>query len=525
MREITTLYQALLHRATLSPDSEALIEENRRWTYHELLMASDRAADMFWQLGLRKGDKAAIVLRNCAEFLIAQFALARIGAASVPVNFMITRRGEIEFILKDSGAKAAVTSSEFAAPYLELAGAAGEFCHVLAIDSPPRHALDFWHKVKTAPHHHDINRLEVLPDDTATLLYTSGTTGHPKGVILTHKNLLSNTRSAAHTFHVDKTDVFLCLLPLFHTFAFTVTALIPLLTGGKTVITPRIAPAKPWLYTMGREGVSIMVGVPQIFSVIAKEARGLARLYMQHWAFRRVRCCFSGAAPLSAAVHKHFEDTLGISLFEGYGLTETAPIVSANHPHGRKRGSVGRPVPGVQVKIVDEAERTLPHDREGEICVRGPNVTRGYHGNRQATKEMLTADGWFKTGDIGLLDGEGFLFIRDRKKDMIIVKGLKVYPAQVEAVAHEHPAVAEAAVIGVPDEYGEELIKCFVTIKPGAPADKHDILKFLRSRLDPYKRPRDVEILEAMPKNTLNKILKRDLRRREAEKLNSFGAA
>jgi len=182
-------------------------------------------------------------------------------------------------------------------------------------------------------------------------------------------------------------------------------------------------------------------------------------------------------------------------------------------------------VPDVQVKIIDEHERALPAGREGEICVRGPNVTSGYHGNRQATKETFTSDGWLKTGDIGVQDNEGFLFIRDRKKDMIIVKGLKVYPAQVEAVAHEHPAVAEAAVIGVPDAYGEEIIKCFATLKPGASADKHEILKFLRARLDPYKRPRDVEILDTLPKNTLNKILKRDLRRREAEKLKSFGAA
>ena len=515
------MYQALLHSASNVPDNIAVVEADRRWTFHEILMATDRAADMFWELGLRKDDKAAIVLRNSAEFLITQLALSKIGAIAVPINFMITRRDEIRFILSDSHTRVVVTSGEFAAAYLGLLKE-GLVGHVFTIEKPTENeagALDFWAMLDASSYQPPANNVEVLPDDTATLLYTSGTTGHPKGVIISHANLLSNTRSACKAFRITHGDVFMCLLPMFHTFSFTVTALLPLLQGCKTVVVSHITPAKPWLYLMGKEGVTLMGGVPQIFSVIAKEARGIKRLYLQYWAFRKVRFCFSGAAPLSMAVHRHFEETLGVQLIEGYGLTETSPIVSANRPHHEKNGSVGRPLPDVQVKIMDDNGNELPTGEEGEICVLGPNVTSGYHKNAQATSEIFTEDGWLKTGDIGVLDEDGFLFIRDRKKDMIIVKGLKVFSAQVEMVVHEHPAVAEAAVIGIPDGKGEEFIKCFAVLKPGMHAEKAEIMKFLKEKLDPYKRPRDLEIVEALPKNSLNKILKRKLRQMENEKL------
>jgi len=261
-----------------------------------------------------------------------------------------------------------------------------------------------------------------------------------------------------------------------------------------------------------------MAAVPQLFSVIAKEARGLKKLYLRYWSFRKIRFCMTGAAPLDHKTKHLFEKNLGIPLLEGYGLTETSPVVSANRPHERKHGSVGKPVPGVKVIIMDDDGNELAIGKEGEICVKGPNVTKGYHANPQATSEIFTVDGWLKTGDIGVIDEEGFIFIRDRKKDMIIVKGLKVFPAQIEAVLHEHPQIAESAVIGVPDKTGDEIIKCFCVPKKGENPDKAEIMKFLRSRLDPYKRPREIEITESLPKNSLHKVLKRVLRQRETEK-------
>jgi len=522
MREITNLYQAMLHSASSHPDKTALIETDRRWTFHEVLMSIDRAADMFWEAGLRPGDKAAIILRNSAEFLISHIALSKIGAVAVPINFLVTRPDEIRFILSDCHAKAAITSGEFIAPYLALKAELPAFRLLFSVEPPTEKeegVLDFWARLDASSWQQGANEVVVKPEDTVSLLYTSGTTGHPKGVILTHANILTNVSATMKAFGITRHDVFICLLPLFHTFSFTTTGMMPLMRGCTNVLVSHLTPPKPWLYMMGKEGVTLMVAVPQLFSLIAKEAKGIKWLYLQYWAFRKVRMCGSGASPLSAAVHKHFEETLGVPLLEGYGLTETSPIVTVNVPRARRTGSVGRAIADVRIKIIDDHGDEVPRGAEGEICVHGPNVTSGYHGNPAATKELFTPDGWLKTGDIGVIDDDGFLFIRDRKKDMIIVNGLKVFSAQVEAVIHEHPAVAESAVIGVPDRRGEEIIKAFIILKPGMHAVKREIMSFLKEKLDPYKRPRDIEIVESLPKNAINKVLKRQLRKQEMEKL------
>jgi long-chain acyl-CoA synthetase len=221
---------------------------------------------------------------------------------------------------------------------------------------------------------------------------------------------------------------------------------------------------------------------------------------------------------LSLAIKNSFEKIFKIPLLEGYGLTETSPVVSVNLPHARKHGSVGKPLPGVKVKIVDDAGQELKGGQEGEILVHGPNITRGYHANEEATRELFSADGWLKTGDIGILDGDGFLFIRDRKKDMVIVKGLKVFPAQLEQVINHHPKIQESAVIGLPLADGNETMKCFVVPRQGMSVDKHEVMSYIRDNMDPYKRPREVEIVESLPKNTLQKVLKRELIKRELEK-------
>jgi len=284
------------------------------------------------------------------------------------------------------------------------------------------------------------------------------------------------------------------------------------------MIVKSITPPKPWLQAMGREGVTIMIAVPQIYGVLAKEAKGLKKFFLKFWSLRKVRFCLSGAAPLNKTITGHFHKVFGVHILEGYGLTETAPVVTINPPKGHKHGSVGKAIPGVKIRIVDEHGNHLKQGEEGEICVMGPNITRGYHSNEQATKELFTNDGWLKTGDIGVLDEDGFLFIRDRKKDMVIVKGLKVFPAQIEHAICGHPKVLENAVIGIPDGSGNETMKCFVVAKPDTTLEKAEILKFIRENFDAYKRPRDVEIVKALPKNAMQKVLKRELLRKELEK-------
>jgi long-chain acyl-CoA synthetase len=252
--------------------------------------------------------------------------------------------------------------------------------------------------------------------------------------------------------------------------------------------------------------------------MLAKEARGFKKFFLKYWSLRAVRFCLSGAAPLSPAMKNSFEKIFKIPLLEGYGLTEAGPVVSVNLPHSRRHGSVGKPLPGVTVKIVDEGGRELKQGEEGEILVQGPSITSGYHGNDEATKDLFSSDGWLKTGDIGVLDEEGFLFIRDRKKDMVIVKGLKVFPAQLERLINHHPKIQESAVIGLPAPDGNEIMKCFVVAKQGVEIDKHEVMAHIKANMDPYKRPKEVEIVESLPKNTLQKVLKRALIEQELKK-------
>jgi long-chain acyl-CoA synthetase len=271
---------------------------------------------------------------------------------------------------------------------------------------------------------------------------------------------------------------------------------------------------------MGVHGVTLFAGVPQVYGALAREARDLkTRLFLKWWAFRKVRVAASGAAPLSPATAEAFRDAVGVGIIEGWGLTETSPVATITSPDKIKFGFVGTPIDGVRLRIVDDEEKELPLGQEGEICVQGDNVMKGYWNLPDATAAAFTKDGaWLKTGDVGFIDPEGSLAIRDRKKDMIIVKGLKVFSAQIEAAIAENPNVEESAIIGVPDEAGDEIIKAFVVLKKGCLLDKSALLQFFKEKFDPYKRPRDVEIVASLPKNALQKVLKRELRERELAK-------
>ena len=514
--EADNIYSAFHRSALLRPRQEIVTLDGKILQYREILHLADRTADLLHELGVEKNDTVALTLRNGPEFMTCSLALGKLGAASVPVNFMISKSAELDFILSDSKAKGIITQKEFLPAYSKLK----HNCFLLSADgADARHqAMDLpaLLRQKRRPRRQDA---PAAPDEIATVLYTSGTTGHPKGVILTHRNMLSNAWSCARAFQVTSKDVFVCLLPMFHTFSWTTMSLLPLMLGSKIIVVSHITPAAPWLHLMGRHGATIMTGVPQIFSVLAKEAKGLKRFYLRYWAFRSMKICMSGAAPLNTTVVQNFEEALGVSLLEGYGLTEAGPVVSANRPHARVVGSVGIPIPDVQVKIVDEDGYALQHNQAGEICVKGTNITKGYLGKPEESEAIFTHDGWLKTGDIGAVDEHGFLHIKDRKKDMIIVKGLKVFPAQIEAVIHEHPSVAEAAVIGIPTGGdGDEVIKCFCVPKTGHSVDKAALAAFMHGRLDPYKRPREIELVEELPKNSLNKVLKRHLRKQEIEK-------
>jgi long-chain acyl-CoA synthetase len=501
----------------------AFIDGENRYSYQQLINNVDKAANMFWQLGIRKGDSVAISLKNSIEFIISYFALSKLGAITVPINFMISKKDELLFILGNSKAKGIITEADFLKNYEGLTKELEDIKFILSTNSQSEKAHNFWTYLKHSHHHEQASKNWSDPKDVVSILYTSGTTGNPKGVLLTNENLLSNAKAAIEVIHPYKDEVFMALLPMFHTLCWTANVIVPIILGSKTLIVKNITPPKPWLTAMGREGVSIMIAVPQIYNVLANQAKGFKKIFLKYWAFRRVWLAVSGAAPLNKTVAHQFEKVFKIKICEGYGLTETSPIVSLTHPKKIKHGSVGRAIPGVEIKIVSEENKPLKPGEVGEICVKGPNVTRGYHKNDDATRELFTNDGWLKTGDIGLLDDEGFLFIQDRKKDMVIVKGLKVFPVQIEQVIATHPRVQECTVIGIPDSKGDESMKCFCVAKEGEELDKMEIMNYIRKNLDPYKRPKEVEIVNSLPKNTLQKVLKRELLRMELEKRMNSG--
>jgi long-chain acyl-CoA synthetase len=485
-------------------------------TYAELRDYVLRAASLLRSEGIRKGDCVAILHRNGLGFVVSYFALARLGAVAAPINFMVQKAEELHYMLKDCSAKGIVTQRAFLREVHHAQEGLPGCARVWISDGKAHGSEDFWDLVRSQPPYGGPDG--ASPGDPASILYTSGTTGEPKGVLLSHSNLASNAAASAGFFDLSFEDSFLCLLPMFHTFAWTCCVLIPLLRGASIIVVSSITPPKPWLLRMGRHRASVFAAVPQIYSVLARQARGLARLFLRWWCLRGVRYCISGAAPLSPQIAREFKSALGRDILEGYGLTETSPVATINPPGRHKPGSAGVPIPGVSLRVVDEDGRELPRGSEGEVCIRGHNVMLGYHGRPLDTREILDSEGWLRTGDIGLVDPDGFLHIRDRKKDMIIVKGLKVFPAQVEAELLRHPGVAEAAVVGIPEDTGDEIIKAFVVPKPGASLDRSDLMHLCRHRLDAYKRPRDIEVVSELPKNSIQKVLKRILRQRELEK-------
>lgn len=513
---------ALLDRAAQEGgEKTALVYGERETSFLDLRREVLSVAEGLRRAGVEKGDRIAVVHRNAPEFISAYFAVNRLGAIAVPINFMVSKADELAYMLADCGAKGVFTQKDFLPG---LTGAAEKCPDLKALwvtdaagpfDSPlvrPYQDLRAGAFPETGPD-------AATEGDVAAILYTSGTTGFPKGVMLTHRNLVSNCESALRRMSLNRSDVTLCVLPMFHSFAWTGIVLVSLRLTLTNVVFSAIAPAKPWLKAMGRRGVSLFAAVPQLYAALAREAKDWkTRAFLRYWAFRRVKIAVSGAAPLSSFVADAFRDAVGVDIDQGWGLTETSPVATISAPDAIRPGSVGPAIDGVRVKIVNEDESLAPQGAEGEICVQGDCVMKGYWNRPEDTRAAFTADGWLKTGDIGVLDADGYLSIRDRKKDMIIVKGLKVFPAQVEAVIAENPAVEESAIVGVPDEVGDEIIKAFVVLKKGCALEKSALIQYFKERLDAYKRPRDVEIVDALPKNALQKVLKRELRERELKK-------
>lgn len=491
------------------PRQTAIVFGQKKITYQELDNLSDSLAHGLINLGLRKQEKVAIFLDNCPEFVFSYFAILKAGGVCVPINYMF-KEEEAEYILRDSEAVCFITSRA----YLEMAEKLRFKTKTLRmiISSSPT--------TKDIP---DFNRLsnlgttatadvDVQPHELAVLLYTSGTTGHPKGAMLSHYNLISNALDCSCAIKVTHKDTFICILPLFHSFAATVCMNLPLLIGAKIVLMKSVRPFKRIIRSIRKNRITIFVGVPSIYNIL-KNTKLPA--FLNSYLIRLlnpVRICISGAASLPQETFRVFEKKFRIPLLEGYGLTEASPVVTLNPLKGkRKAGSIGLPISkNVQLKIVDENGQEIPKGCIGELLVKGPNVMQGYYKKEKETAETIK-DGWLYTGDMARFDEEGYVYIEGRKKEMINVRGLNVYPREIEEVLYQNPKVKEAAVIGVTDYHKGEVPKAFIVLKEGVFATEQEIILYLRQRLAAFKIPKFVEFRNSLPKNTTGKILKRIL--------------
>lgn len=497
------------------PEEPAVVCGERRVTYRELRAAAHRVANGLAGLGLQPGDRVAMMVPNLPEFTIAYYGILTAGMVVVPLNSLFVE-DEIAYHLEDSGAAAFIAWYGFEEP-ARAAMARVASCRKLVLitreeTGHPPDAHSFADLLSAAGGEADL--AQTMPDDTAVILYTSGTTGRAKGAELTHFNLYANAQWCAERSQSVLPDqmvlfgpgaVGLCALPLFHSFGQTCIQNAMLFHGAAFVCMPRWN-ADEALQLMERESVTHFAGVPTMyFSLLQSPEAGRCQL-------PRLRFCNSGGAPMPVEVMQEFDGRFGVQVLEGYGLTETSPVATFHTPEfARKPGSVGRPIHGCEVRIADDQDQTLPTEGVGEVLIRGHNIMKGYYRRPEATEEALRG-GWFHSGDIGKLDDEGYLYILDRKKDMILRGGFNVYPRELEEVLYTHPAILEVAVIGIPDqEHGEEVV-AVVALKEAGAADADGIIAFCRKRMAAYKYPRIVEIRDTLPKGGTGKILKRALR-------------
>jgi long-chain acyl-CoA synthetase len=477
------------------PDRTALVFGDRRWTYAELDREAGRVAAGLAGLGVRAGERVSLHLGNRPEFVLAYYGCQKLGATPVALNVTYVR-DELAYIIRDSAAVAVLSGPPFAASLPPPDQTPSVRVRVGTDDSGVTAVQDL---AADPP----LRARDREREDVAAILYTSATTGRPKGVMLSHANVVSNAYATVHHLRMTAEDRGLCALPLFHCFGqnFIMNALVA--AGGTLVLHERFSPAE-FLAAIGRHRVTILYAVPTMYIVM------LAAELAAH-DLTSLRLSFSAAAMLPADVERRWTATTGLPVSQGYGLTECSPFATYNHEHAHRPGSVGTPIENVEVKVVDEHDREVPDGTLGEIVIRGPNVMLGYLGKPEDTGETLRG-GWLHSGDIGYRDADGYLYVVDRVKDMINVAGFKVFPREVEEVLFQHPAVAEVAVLGRPDPVKGEVVRACVVLRPGQAATAEELVERCRGRMASYKVPTVVEFLPALPKSPTGKVLKKNLR-------------
>lgn len=486
---LATAFRDSVQKSTGKP---AIFWGEETFTYDRVWAdAQALARQLVADYGIEPGDRVAVWLKNCPDYVAVVFGILQTGAVVVPINNFL-KPDEVTFILRDAGAGLVISEAAIAQGTARLRESI-EGLQVLDLES----------MAKPSTSSDELAAPARAQDDLAVIIYTSGTTGRPKGAMLSHGNLLHNVESCRKVLKAVSFDRFVVLLPMFHSFMLTVGIFLPMCIGGSLVVIKSVHPPKNIILEIIRNQATILPAIPQLFRTLAN-----AQLPPN----LPLRICISGAAPLPGEVLKEFNANVPIPLLEGYGLSEASPVVTMNPIEGPwKAGSIGRPIPDVEVTIQDDVGRILPVREIGELCVRGGNVMLGYLNQPEETKKTFRGD-WLLTGDVGYMDEDGYIYITDRKKDMLLVNGINVYPREVEEIIYQFPGVKEAAVVSRPDPRKGEQPVAFIAANDSTQIDGKALVQFLRQKLADYKVPRDIVIVPALPRNATGKILKTTLR-------------
>ncbi len=508
------LFGLLKETAEKHPDNLAIIFGDKRITYEELNAVSDRLAVALMKIGVKKGDRVALLLPNIPQFIVSYFGVLKAGAVITAISPQFKER-ELQYQLNNSEAETIITLDSLY-PTVKGVKEKTRLKRVILIGFEEPDVYSFQELINKSSRKPP--KLEINPkEDLAALQYTGGTTGLPKGAMLTHFNLLSNAVAFATWLQLrEGKERFLTALPMFHIYGMTTSMNAAVYAAGTIVLVPRFDP-KEILETIEKHQITVFCGVPTMYIVVINHPE-VARHNLSS-----IRFCVSGGSTLPPDVQRRFMDLTGGVLIEGYGLSEASPVTHVNPPDPTMRtvkiGSIGLALPDTEAKIMDPETdaTTLPPGELGELVVRGPQVMDGYWRMPEETANTLKG-GWLHTGDLAKMDEDGYVYIVDRKKDLIKYKGYSVYPREVEDVLYEHPAVKICAVVGNPDPIAGEVPKAFIVLKDGANATEEEIVGFIKEKVAPYKRVREVECRESLPMTSVGKVLRKKLREEEQEK-------
>lgn len=507
-------YEVIEANAKNDPKKTAIFIDDKKVSYLKLKQNIDTFARFLEFSGIKSEDRVAMIIGNSEEFVVSLFAITKIGAVAVPLNTFL-KKEEFEYILNDCGAKMLVSSAAFASETKDLLKST-TIEKIVWTDKYDHLDEQNYSFTEIDISQETYERLQKRPSlgDLACIVYTSGTTGKPKGAMLSYRNIFSNAIGGAESFQITEKDRFIVFLPMFHSFTLSIMVLLPMFTCSSIVIVRSVFPFANVLKQTLLKQVTIFLGVPTLYTALLK-----AKIPWYFMWFNKVRIFISGSAPLSEQALIDFSAKFkNATLLEGYGLSECSPAVCVNRLHHQKPLSVGLPLPGYEVKIVSDEMMEVKTGIVGEIMIKGDCVMQGYLNRPDATDETII-NGWLLSGDLGKKDEDGFIYIVDRKKDLIISKGINIYPREIEEVLFKYEGVDSVAVIGLRDETKDEDVLAFIQPKEGIELQEMEIRKYLKAHLANFKLPKHIYFVEELPKNATGKVLKRVLKEKVQEGL------